>query len=123
MICTNELTDLKCNKKAILEPLIILISSYAPHLAEELWQNFGHAGSVVYAEYPEFIAANVAENTFSYPVSFNGKMRFKMELSIDLNPKEVEAVVLASPDAEKWLEGKAPKKVIVVPKRIVNIVI
>lgn len=123
MICVNELTDLKCNKKAILEPLTVLISSYAPHIAEELWQNFGHDTSVVYTEYPEFIAANVVENTFSYPVSFNGKMRFKMELAVDMNPKEVEAAVLASPDAEKWLQGKAPKKVIVVPKRIVNVVI
>ena len=123
MICVNELTDLKCNKKAILEPLTILISSYAPHIAEELWQNFGHNGSVVYAEYPEFIAANVAENTFSYPVSFNGKMRFKMELGVDLNPKQVEEAVLGNPEAEKWLQGKAPKKVIVVPRRIVNVVI
>lgn len=123
MICANELTDLKCNKKAILEPLTILIASYAPHIAEELWQNFGHNESIVDAEYPKFVAEHVAENNFSYPVSFNGKMRFKMELAVTLNPKQVEEAVLNSPEAEKWLQGKAPKKVIVVPKRIVNIVI
>lgn len=123
MICANELTDLKCNKKAILEPLTILMASYAPHIAEELWQNFGYNESIVDAEYPNFIAEHVAENNFSYPVSFNGKMRFKMELAVTLNPKQVEEAVLNSPEAEKWLQGKAPKKVIVVPKRIVNIVI
>ena len=123
MICTNELTELKCNKRAILEPLSILISSYAPHIAEELWNKLGHNESISTAIFPEFKAEYVAENTFAYPVSFNGKMRFKMELSISLNPKEVEAAVLANPDAEKWLQGKTPRKVIVVPKRIVNIVI
>jgi len=123
MICVNQLTDLKCNKKAILEPLTILISSYAPHIAEELWQNFGHQESISQAQYPEFVAEFVAENDFSYPVSFNGKMRFKMDLPISMNPKEVEVAVLANPDAQKWLQGKEPRKVIVVPKRIVNIVV
>ncbi|NOR86742.1 MAG: leucine--tRNA ligase, partial [Bacteroidales bacterium] len=123
MICVNELTEQKCNKQAILEPLTILISSFAPHIAEELWQNFGHKESVINATFPEFVAANVAENNFSYPVSFNGKMRFKIELPITMNPKDVEAEVLAHPDAQKWLKGNAPKKVIVVPKRIVNVVV
>lgn len=123
MICANELTDLKCNKKTILEQLTILISSYAPHIAEELWQNFGHEESISEAVYPTFVAEHVAENNFSYPVSFNGKMRFKMELAVTMNPKQVEEAVLNSPEAEKWLQGKTPKKVIVVPKRIVNIVI
>lgn len=123
MICTNELTELKCHKKAILEPLTVLISSYAPHIAEELWSNFGHKESISKAEYPEFKEEYVKENNFAYPVSFNGKMRFKMELPVDMNPKQVEEAVLANPDAEKWLQGKAPKKVIVVPKRIVNVVI
>jgi len=123
MICTNELTDLKCHKKAILEPLTVLISSYAPHIAEELWSNFGHKESISTAEYPEFKEEYVKENNFAYPVSFNGKMRFKMELPVDMNPKQVEEAVLANPEAEKWLQGKAPKKVIVVPKRIVNVVI
>ncbi len=123
MICVNELTELKCNKQAVLEPLTILISSYAPHIAEELWREFGQKESVVFAPYPEFKAENIAENTFEYPVSFNGKMRFKLELPVTMNPKDVEAAVLADPNAEKWLQGKAPRKVIVVPKRIVNVVI
>jgi len=123
MICVNELTEQKCNKQAILEPLTILISSFAPHIAEELWQNFGHKESITYASFPEFIEAHVVENNFSYPVSFNGKMRFKIELPISMNPKEVEVEVLAHPDAQKWLQGNPPKKVIVVPKRIVNVVV
>ena len=123
MICTNELTDLKCHKRSILEPLTVLISSYAPHIAEELWENFGHKESIATAEFPEFKEEYVKENNFAYPISFNGKMRFKMELPIDMNPKQVEEAVLANPDAEKWLQGKTPKKVIVVPKRIVNVVI
>jgi len=123
MICVNELTDLKCHKKAILEPLTLLISSYAPHIAEELWQKFGHKDSITYAAFPEFVEAHIVESNFSYPVSFNGKMRFKMELPINMSPKEVEAEALAHPDAQKWLQGKEPKKIIVVPKRIVNIVI
>ena len=123
MICVNELTDLKCHKRAVLEPLTVLISSFAPHIAEELWEQLGHEESVVYAPFPEFVESHVIENNFSYPVSFNGKMRFKIELPINMNPKEVEAAVLAFPDAQKWLDGKPPKKVIVVPKRIVNIVI
>lgn len=123
MICTNELTDQKCHKKAILEPLAVLIASYAPHIAEELWSKLGHTESIANAEYPEFKEEYVKENNFAYPVSFNGKMRFKMELPVDMNPKQVEEAVLANPDAEKWLQGKAPKKVIVVPKRIVNVVI
>ena len=123
MICTNELTDLKCNKKVILEPLAVLISSYAPHIAEELWANLGNKESISQASFPIFKEEFVVESTFQYPVSFNGKMRFKIELSLSLNPKEVEAATLAHPDAQKWLQGKAPRKVIVVPKRIVNIVI
>jgi len=123
MICVNELTDQKCNKQAILEPLTILISSFAPHIAEELWQNLGHKEGITYASFPEFIEAHVVENNFSYPVSFNGKMRFKIELPISMNPKEVEAAALAHPDAQKWLKGNAPKKVIVVPKRIINVVV
>jgi len=123
MICVNELTEQKCNKQAILEPLTILISSFAPHIAEELWQSFGHKESITNASFPEFVAANVAENNFKYPVSFNGKMRFMIELPITMNPKEVEAAALAHPDAQKWLKGSAPKKVIVVPKRIVNVVV
>ncbi|MFN4235300.1 MAG: leucine--tRNA ligase [Bacteroidia bacterium] len=123
MICVNELSDLKCNKREILEPLIILISPYAPHIAEELWSKLGHNESIEYAVYPEHNEAYLTEDNFNYPVSFNGKMRFNMELPVTFSPKEVEEAVLSAPQAQKWLEGKTPKKVIVVPKKIVNIVL
>ena len=123
MICVNELSELKCSKRAILEPLVILIASYAPHMAEELWSQLGHQGGITYATFPEFKEEFIVENTFAYPVSFNGKMRFQMELPLNLTIPEIENSVLSSPDTEKWLQGKPPKKIIVVPKKIVNIVI
>lgn len=123
MICVNELTDLKCNKRAILEPLAIMISPYAPHLAEELWHQMGHNGSVVMQQFPEFNESYVVENSFMYPVSINGKKRFDLELPITLSPAEIEKIVVATPEAAKWTEGKSIKKVIVVPKKIINIVI
>ncbi len=123
MICVNELTDLKCNKRAILEDLVVLVSPYAPHIAEELWKKLGHTESVSYATLPEFDPQYLVEDSFTYPVSFNGKMRFKMELSAALSKEEVEKEVLASEQTAKYLEGKSPKKVIVVPKKIVNVVV
>lgn len=123
MICVNELTDLKCNKRKILTELTILISSNAPHIAEELWQLLGHDETITYQKFPEFKEEYVKENAFSYPVSFNGKMRFKLELPIDMPRDEVEKAVLAAEDAQKWIAGKIPKKIIVVPNKIVNIVI
>ena len=123
MICVNELTDLKCNKRAILEPLAIMISPYAPHIAEELWHQMGHNDSVVMQQFPKFIESYVVENNFTYPVSINGKKRFDLELPITLSPAEIEKIVVATPEAAKWTEGKSIKKVIVVPKKIINIVI
>lgn len=123
MICVNELSEAKCSKRSILEPLVVLISPYAPHMAEELWQLLGHQESISFAHFPEFNASYLVENTFNYPVSFNGKMRFQMELPMDMTPADVEKTVLASADAQKWLQGNPPKKVIVVPKKIVNVVI
>jgi leucyl-tRNA synthetase len=123
MICVNELSDLKCTKRAILEPLCILVSPYAPHLAEELWQMLGHNFSISHATFPEFNEAFIAENTFHYPVSFNGKMRFQLELSIDLKASEVEKIVMEAEESQKWLQGNTPKKIIYVPKKIINIVI
>ena len=123
MICVNELTSLSTNKREILKPLLILLSPYAPHIAEELWHAIGEEGSVVTAEWPEFNEAYLVEDNFTYPVSFNGKTRFMLSLPATLSPQEVEAAVLSAPEAEKWLEGKTPRKVIVVPKRIVNIVL
>jgi leucyl-tRNA synthetase len=123
MICANELSELKCTKRAILEDLVILVSPYAPHLAEELWEKLGHKESVSGAAFPIFREEFVAEDTFTYPVSFNGKMRFQLELPLDISGTEVEALVLSSKESEKWLQGKPPKKIIFVPKKIINVVI
>ena len=123
MICVNELTDLKCNKREILEPLAIMISPYAPHIAEELWHQLGHDDSVVMQKFPEFVESYVVENNFMYPVSINGKKRFDLELPITLSQAEIETAALAAPEAAKWIGDKSVKKVIVVPKKIINIVI
>ncbi len=131
MIAVNELADLKCNKREILEPLAILLSSYTPHIAEELWEKCrgeGEAcltptGSISQAVFPKFEEKYVIENTFTYPVSFNGKTRFMLELPIDMPNADIEKTVLAHADSQKWLNGAAPKKVIIVPKKIVNVVV
>jgi leucyl-tRNA synthetase len=123
MICVNELTELGCTKRAILSDLIVLISPYTPHLAEELWQRLGNDRSVSTASFPDFNPGYLVEHTFEYPVSFNGKMRFKLELALNLSVKEVESAVLNSKEAQKWLQGNPPKKIIVVPQKIINVVI
>ena len=123
MVCINELQKLKCNKKLILKELAILISPYAPFITEELWSKLGESESISKALYPEFNPSYLVENSHIYPVSFNGKMRFKLELPINMDKTEIEKKVLEHQDAQKWLEGKKPKKVIVVPKKIVNIVL
>ncbi|MFW6224130.1 MAG: class I tRNA ligase family protein, partial [Bacteroidota bacterium] len=123
MICANDLGELKTNKREVLEPLVVLISPFAPHMAEELWRLLGHEQSVAYASLPEFKEQYIRESTFEYPVSFNGKMRFKIELPVDMPKVEVEKAVLDDERSEKYLGGKPPRKVIVVPKRIVNVVV
>jgi leucyl-tRNA synthetase len=123
MICANELTELKCNKRDVLEPLLVLLSPFAPHITEELWAHSGNEESITQTVFPEFIEKYLQESTFEYPVSFNGKMRFKIELPIDMNAKDAEEKVLNHELAQKWLEGKTPRKIIFVPKKIVNIVI
>jgi leucyl-tRNA synthetase len=123
MICVNELSDLRCNKRQILEPLAVLLSPYAPHITEEIWEKLGHQQSISTAEYPVHNEEYLAENSFEYPVSFNGKMRFKISLPVDMPKDEVEKTVLATGDAQKWIADKTVRKVIVVPKRIVNIVV
>ncbi|MES2556874.1 MAG: leucine--tRNA ligase [Bacteroidota bacterium] len=124
MICVNELTEQKCHSRSVLEQLVILLSPYAPHVAEELWEALGHeAGSISTAAFPTFNPDFLVEANFAYPVSFNGKMRFSAELPTSMSAQEVQAAVLAMPETEKWLEGKEPKKVIVVPGRIVNMVV
>ncbi|MFT7241084.1 MAG: leucyl-tRNA synthetase [Cryomorphaceae bacterium] len=123
MIAVNELTALKSNNKQVLETLAILISPYGPHFSEEIWEKLGNSDSVLKQPWPTFEAKYLEEDEFEYPVSFNGKMRFKMALAADMPKEEVEKAVLNSAEAAKYLEGKTPKKVIVVPKRIVNVVI
>jgi leucyl-tRNA synthetase len=124
MICVNELTDQKCHNKAILSELIIMLSPYAPHICEELWVKLGNdAGTINEARFPAFKEEYLVEASVAYPISFNGKMRMKLELPTTYSAQEVEQAVLANHDAQKWLEGKSPKKVIVVPGKIVNIVL
>ena len=122
MIAMNELQDLKSHNRRILENVIILLSPFAPHITEELWSILGHKESISFASFPEYVEAYTVENSFEYPVSFNGKMRFKLELSKSLSPKEVEEAVRANENTEKYLAGKPIKKVIVVPSKIINIV-
>ncbi|HYW95384.1 MAG TPA: leucine--tRNA ligase [Bacteroidales bacterium] len=123
MICVNELTDLKCNKREILTDLTLSLAPFAPHIAEELWSMLGNSISVTGASFPEAKEEYLVENSFEYPVSFNGKLRFKMKLPLDMDKKQVEEQVLAHESAERWLEGKTPKKIIVVPGKIINIVV
>ncbi|WP_025743431.1 leucine--tRNA ligase [Aquimarina pacifica] len=122
MIAVNELTAQKCTSKEILEPLVILISPYAPHIAEELWSKLGHVDSIATSDFPVFDASHLVESTKAYPISFNGKMRFTMELSLDLSKDEIESAVMAYEKTQQQLAGRSPKKVIVVPGKIVNIV-
>lgn len=122
MIAVNELSELKCAKRKILEPMVVLISAYAPHVAEELWHLLGHSDFVVNAAFPKFEASYLVENEAKYPVSFNGKTRLQKVFPANMAPKEIEAAVLADPDVQKYLDGKTPKKVIIVPKKIINIV-
>ena len=123
MICTNELTALKCNKRAILEPLVIAIAPFAPHMAEELWSLLGHTQSITKESFPKWEERFLVEDAFEYPVSFNGKVRFKLSMPLTATNADIEATVKAAPESTKWLEGKEIKKMIIVPKKIVNIVI
>ncbi|WP_394907333.1 leucine--tRNA ligase [uncultured Mesonia sp.] len=122
MICVNELATLKCNARAVLEPLAILIAPYAPHIAEELWEKMGHKQSISFADYPIFEEKFLKESSKNYPISFNGKMRFTLELSLELSKDEIEQIVMADERTQKQLAGRTPKKVIIVPGKIVNIV-
>ncbi|MFB9120243.1 leucine--tRNA ligase [Bergeyella porcorum] len=122
MIAVNELQKLKCNKRAILEPLAVIISPYAPHICEELWQLLGHSTSIEYVKFPELNEAYLVEDEIEYPVSFNGKMKFKMKLPAELSPQEIEKIALADDRVKAQLGENSPKKIIVVPKKIINIV-
>ena len=123
MISVNELTDLNCHKKEILEPLVILISPYAPHIAEELWVQLGHTPSVANASFPVYNAEYTREHSYEYPVSFNGKLRFKKSFDLGMNREEIEKLVREDERTEKYSEGKTIRKVIVVPGKIINIVV
>lgn len=123
MICVNELAELKCNKSIILKDLLVVIAPFAPHMAEELWHRCGFDGFVVNAHWPVFNPAYLIESSVIYPVAFNGKTRFQLEVAANIDLKLLEKLALENEEAQKWLDGKAPKKVIVVPGRMVNVVV
>jgi leucyl-tRNA synthetase len=123
MICANELSALKCNKRAILEPLVIALSPFAPHITDELWSLLGHSETVLNASFPKYDEQYLIESSFSYPISINGKVRAQMDFALDVSKEEIEKTVLASEVVQKWTEGKPPKKVIVVIGKIVNVVL
>ncbi len=122
MICVNELSQQKCHHRAILEPLAVLVSPYAPHIAEELWSQLGHSGSVSTVSFPIFEEKHLVESEKEYPVSFNGKMRFTINLPLDLSVEEIEKIVMADQRTQEQLQGREPKKVIIVPGKIINLV-
>lgn len=121
MICLNELGD--CNKRSVLEPLLVLLAPFTPHIAEELWHRLGYEDTIFDAAYPKFNPDYLVENSFEYPVSVNGKMRFKKEFALSAQPAEIQPAVLADPQMSKYIEGKQVKKVIVVPGKIINVVV
>jgi leucyl-tRNA synthetase len=123
MIATNELNDLKCHKRKILEPLLILLTPYAPHIAEELWTLLGNTTSILDASYPKFEEKYVKESSKAYPVAINGKTRTELTIALDADQKQVEEIVLANETVQKWLEGKTPKKIIYVKNKMINVVI
>jgi leucyl-tRNA synthetase len=123
MIATNELTDLKANNREVLEPLVRLISPFAPHLAEELWEKLGGGGSVTHSEYPTHNESYLVESSKNYPVSFNGKVRFQLELPLDMSKDDIEKAVMADERTAAQIGDKQVRKMIVVPGRIINIVI
>lgn len=123
MICVNELSSLKCNKRSILEPLLVLLTPYAPHIAEELWQLLGNTTSILDAPYPVFDEKYTKESAFTYPVAVNGKTRTEMSFPLDAENAAIEKEVLASELVQKWTEGKQPKKIVIVKGRMINIVV
>jgi len=122
MICVNELTAMNCHERSILEPLVILISPYAPHIAEELWEKLGHQNSISEVAFPQFNPEHLVESSKEYPVSFNGKMRFTIELPLDLTVAQIQEIIMADERTMKQLDGKTPNKVIIVPGKIINLV-
>ncbi len=123
MICVNTLSEQGCSDKSVLRDFLVILSPFAPHIAEELWSRMGEKGSVLQASWPDFDPAHLIENTKTYPVSINGKMRVQIEFPLDMPIPEIEKAVLANDIVKKWLEGKAPKKIIVVKGKIINVVV
>lgn len=123
MICSNELSSMKCNKRSILEPLVITLAPFAPHIAEELWEKLGHPKTVFDAAFPQYDEQYLIESSFTYPISINGKVRAQMSFALDMPKEDIEKLVMTSEIVQKWSEGKPPKKVIIVPGKIVNVVL
>ena len=123
MICVNELSAAKCNKRAILEDLVVIVSPYAPHIAEELWKLLGHETSVINAAYPAWNEDYLKEDSVEYPVSINGKMRTKLSFPADMSKDDIGKAVLEDDTVQKWVEGKEVRRLIVVPGKIVNVVV
>jgi len=123
MICCNELNASKCNKRSVLEPLVIALSPFAPHIAEELWEKLGHQETILKSTFPQFDGQYLVESSFNYPISINGKVRAQMNFALDMPKEDIEKLVMASEAVQKWTEGKPPKKVIIVPGKIVNVVV
>jgi leucyl-tRNA synthetase len=123
MIGVNELTDLKCYKKEVLEKLVIIVAPYAPHVAEELWHLLGNAGSVLDASYPAVVESYLVESVKNYPIAINGKTRTELNIALDATQEQVEEIVLADETVRKWLDGNPPKKVVYVRNRMINVVV
>ncbi|HEY0676955.1 MAG TPA: leucine--tRNA ligase [Chitinophagaceae bacterium] len=123
MVCVNELTDLNCHKRAVLEPLLVLLTPFAPHLCEELWQRLGNATTILDQPYPRYDPQYLVESSKDYPVSINGKLRTQINMDLELSQPEVEEIVLSNSIVQKWLEGKPPKKIIYVKNKMVNVVV
>ena len=123
MVCVNELTDLKCHKKEILQPLLILLAPYAPHIAEELYHSLGNNSTIIDAVYPNLETKYLIESEKEYPVSINGKLRTTITISLDASQAEVEKIALDNEIVQKWMEGKSPKKIIFVKNKMVNVVV
>lgn len=123
MTLLNKLYELNCNKEEVLKPFVVMLSPFAPHISEELWCKLGHSNSVVFAEYPKYDENYIEDDSVVYPVSFNGKMRFKLEVDAGTEQEEIKKLVMEDEKSKKWIEGKDVKKIIVVPGKIVNVVV
>ena len=123
MICLNELIDMGCNKRIIIKDFIILLSPYAPFISEEIWEHLGHSASINEADWPIFNEEYLKEKNFTYPISFNGKLKFKLKLENSLSKNQIEEKVLSHVDTMKYVNGRIIKRMIIVPNKIINIVI